>query len=166
MKKASSHKVNFEAWKQISLNNSFFQRPVKKVEITEKIKFQSIQKFLINAKYFWCSDARQLSEELNAIWEPFEEEDNILMEEVYEKYITNKGPTEINLSNNKFKVNFSVWKQFSIGTQCFEKLLKRQVFFANETDKAEEKSEEKKQAKNYEKKNDENPEYFWRSDQD
>lgn len=163
LKKAAGYKVDLISWTQISLADSFLQRRVERVELVENMEFQSIHKSLINVKYFWRSDANQFSADVNAIWEPYEDEENLFLEKAYQNFINQKGPAEIILINSKFKVNFSVWKQFSNGTPYFERPCKRQAFVVNEKVNIEQKYEGKKEAEN-DKKYDINSEYFWRSD--
>ena len=55
------------------------------------------------AQYYWRSDQEPFSDEQNAKWETYKEEDNIAFEEAYQKYLTKKGSSQINLQKRHYK---------------------------------------------------------------
>ena len=103
LRKASDYKINFQLWKQISLNNSSAQRAIKR----------ELQKnFIEIPEYFWRSDQNPFSSEENAIWTPYDYGDSIFLEKSYNDYLGGQGPVEIDLGK-AYRINFKHWLQKS-----------------------------------------------------
>ena len=101
----------------------------------------------VKIKYSWRSDSNPFSDSENAVWQPYDDEDIIAIEEGYQKYLSNNAFEEINLKKaSNYKVNFSTWMQ-----SCLSDLTRIRIF-KREISKEEQKTE--------------NPKFFWRSDKD
>ena len=99
----------------------------------------------IQANYYWRSDADPFSDEKNAKWQAYGEEDNITLEEAYQIYSTKKGPKCINLQKSNYKIDFSTLRQISLKDSKLQRPIKRtvnEVILSNEK-----KYEQQKQKK-------------------
>ena len=144
------YKVDFSIWKQISLNDSSIQRPIKRVadDIPSGPLSHpfSIPRNSMKVKYiyFWRSDADPFSSLRYATWRPYDDEDNLILEEGYQKFLIDENEFEITLEKAiSYKVNFKLWKQISTLNSFLQRPFKREEIADEDI-----------------------PEYFWRSDTD
>ena len=81
-----------------------------------------------NIRYFWRSDSNPFSDLQLAEWQPYDLEDIIILEEGYQKYLTDNKFEEVQLKKaSSYKVNFSTWTQFFLNDTTRQRPLKREA---------------------------------------
>ena len=138
------YRIDFLTWRQISLKDSKLQRPIKRI-LNEKKNFNVKKYYKVKPAYFWRSDTDPFSSLENATWRPYDEEDNCILEEGYQKYLLNsENDFELALKKaSNYKVNFKLWRQSSLINASLQIPFKREEIIDQDI-----------------------PEFFWRSDKD